>query len=459
MVICNKEYKGFDYYWNLKPSIVYLQDLNYIAPNIVREAEERNIKVYGIQGRTRKDNYIRCCSFGKISPRTIYIKLSTGTVLYDYNRWDTNDNVSEEEMYEVAEEIEKWFEGSDECRTATNAIQRKLSVFLNAQKDLYQIESDNYGILDNALFGGANWTKKGHFPIELHIDYHQLYAYVMSHKFFPKGKPHLEEGYCPGNMNIYRISPGSMCRLKKDGFPIIKDLGEDGEWFDAGLRIQELCDVDLNTLQQNYELKNFRIFQTLVYDGEIDGKTYFKPLVDEIYNGRIKYKGTAKARFYKTLNEMLPGYFERTYNFGFYTTGFKRSELKGHQGTKSNPKIGIFITAYARQMLNDLLHLFPYEKVIGYDTDCVFFEGTRNEIPFAVRQMMGDLPGQVHEDGYYKNTYHQASKFYWGTDYHTGEKVKKLAGVSKSGYYWTWNGTSYKREKKEKNEEPRSFTF
>lgn len=444
-VICNSEPRDFDYYWNLEPSIVYIQGFKYYAPTFIKQARARRIKEIGTKGRTPKGDYIRYCTFdtaGSHTPTTLYIKLSTGTILCDYSRWDTKkENVPEYEMYQVVEEVEKWFEHSNEPRTTTGAIKRKLSPFLDAQTDCYQIEKDNYyTYLEGSFRGGANWTKIGHFPIELHIDYHQLYAYVMSHKMFPKGKPHIVEGYHRGDLNIYAIERGSMCRLKENGFPLIEGIGADGNWFDAGELIQYICDVDLCTLKANYECVNFKIWETLAYERGLDGKTYFKPLIDEVYNGRIKYKGTPKARFYKTLNEVMAGYFERRkYNSDFYTKGFQTGKKGTSVGQYLNPKIGIFITAYARQMLSELLHLFPHDKVIGYDTDCVFFEGTRNEIPFAVKQIMGDLQGQVHEDGYYRNTYHQASKFYWGEDYDTGLMIKKMAGTSLSGYQWVWN--------------------
>lgn len=209
-----------------------------------------------------------------------------------------------------------------------------------------------------------------------------------------------------------------MCRLKPDGFPLIsqvldkKPLGTNGEWFDAGLEIQFICDPDFQTLQDNYELSDdFAINETLYYPSKpINGKEKFQSLVNSIYNGRKQYKGKAKARFYKTLNEILPGYFEKTqYDFGFYKKDFQKTLTPSQ---RYNPKIGIFITAYGRQMLNDLLHMFPHDRVIGYDTDCVFFAGTKNALPYQVRCIMGDDPGQVHEDGYYRDVYHKASKSY-----------------------------------------------
>ena len=63
-------------------------------------------------------------------------------------------------------------------------------------------------------------------------------------------------------------------------------------------------------------------------------------------------------------------------------------------------------------MLDLLLHKFPHNKVIGYDTDCVFFNGTLSEIPYSVLEMFGPEPGQVHEDGYYYDVFHKASKSY-----------------------------------------------
>ena len=112
-------------------------------------------------------------------------------------------------------------------------------------------------------------------------------------------------------------------------------------------------------------------------------------------------------------------------------------------------------------MLNNLLHKFPHERVVGFDTDCVFFAGTKNAIPYAVQEMFGDEPGQVHEDGYYRNVYHKASKRYYGFDAITGESFTKKAGLSKNGKVWKWYAEEqeYRLEEMTKDEEERYFTF
>ena len=75
--------------------------------------------------------------------------------------------------------------------------------------------------------------------------------------------------------------------------------------------------------------------------------------------------------------------------------------------------------------------------------------------------MFGDEPGQVHEDGYYRNVYHRASKSYYGFDTETGESFDKRAGFSKSGYAWKWyqQEEEYRLEEVSQDEEERQFTL
>lgn len=153
--LCNAQCQSFEYYWKLPPTRVYVQDLTHMAPTLVQQAKAKGIKVYGIQGSASGD-YIRCCTTGNI-PITLYIQFSTGTILYDYSRWDTEKrNVTEAEMYQVVEEVEKWFDYSNDKRTTTQAISRKLSPFLKAQTQCCKIELDNYMFLVDSFRGGAN---------------------------------------------------------------------------------------------------------------------------------------------------------------------------------------------------------------------------------------------------------------------------------------------------------------
>lgn len=84
-------------------------------------------------------------------------------------------------------------------------------------------------------------------------------------------------------------------------------------------------------------------------------------------------------------------------------------------------------------MLDKLLHMLPHDKVIGYDTDCVFYEGTKNSLPYEVLDMFGPEMGQLHDDGFYVDVFHNASKSYYGFDAITGEPFTKIAGRSKDG--------------------------
>lgn len=66
-------------------------------------------------------------------------------------------------------------------------------------------------------------------PVELHLDYHQIYGFIMAHEDFPVGKPIEKEGFFPHPFAIYCLQPGTLARVKKTGFPIIpKGFGEMG---------------------------------------------------------------------------------------------------------------------------------------------------------------------------------------------------------------------------------------
>ena len=69
---------------------------------------------------------------------------------------------------------------------------------------------------------------------------------------------------------------------------------------------------------RNYEFKDnyIGICATLYYPNAFKGSEWFKPIVDEIYTKRKLYKGQPEERFYKILNEVLPGHFERRSYYG-----------------------------------------------------------------------------------------------------------------------------------------------
>ena len=471
--LCHTKIHSLQEYFELKPSRVYVCDLNHYAPKLINEAIQKDIPVYGSSGRKpSKGQWISICAAGMNQPTTYWVKLSTGTILLNYNSFDTKkDEVPEEEMQRVVTQLEE-FEPSLEWSTSNKLIEKKVPLFLEKQCQLSSKEYQYYDYLDVALRGGANHIMMPiqNIQLETHIDFHQIYAYVMSKFDFPCGDPIEVEGFYEHPFAIYTLEPGTMARLKKDGYPLIP-LGQDytgmagvnGEWFDAGLIIQFISDVDLNILLKNYEFKDnyVGICSTLYYPDSFKGSEWFKPIVDEIYSKRKKYKGQPEERFYKILNEVLPGHFERrSYYGGFWVKNFQPNK-DTKQARRYNPKIGIFITAYARRELDRLLHLFPHDKVVGFDTDCVFFAGSKNALPYSVYSMMGDNPGQVHEDGYYRNVYHKASKSYYGFDAVTGESFTKIAGLSRSGMAWSWNISTREYELKEvkNNEERQAFTL
>ena len=473
--VCHEVLKEPKYYFEkLSPSRVYVSDLNHQAPKFIKQAKEDGLLIYGNSGRrSTKNDWVAVCSTGRKQPKTYWIKLSNGTIILDYSSFDTHKaNVPVNEMERIVKQIHE-FEPDLSWTTCNKLIQLKLPPFLELQCKLSgEIEKENYDFLEVALRGGANCVMKSkeNIQVETHVDFHQIYGYVMSHNDFPCGEPILVDGYYEHPFAIYMIEPGTMARLKPDGYPIMPIgqgstgmAGANGEWFDVGTTLQYISDVDINTMFENYEFKDnyIGIVATLYYPNYFSGKEWFKPIVDEIYTKRKAFKGQPEERFFKILNEVLPGHFERcNYPGGFWLKNFKPNPNL-NQANYYNPKVGIFITAYARKMLNNLLHKFPHERVVGFDTDCVFFAGTKNAIPYAVQEMFGDEPGQVHEDGYYRNVYHKASKRYYGFDAITGESFTKMAGLSKNGKVWKWHPEEeeYRLEEMTKDEEKRQFTL
>ena len=472
-ILCHQDFKEPEYYFNNDPARVYICDLNHKAPSFIKKVKELGYIVYGSVGRRpSKGRWIAVCSTGAKSPKTYWIKLSNGTIMLDYSSFDTQKgSVSQNEMERIITQVHK-FEPDLSWTTSNKLIELKLPAFLEAQCKLTPYEDSYYSYLDVALRGGANCVLKlrENIQVETHVDYHQIYGYAMSREDFPCGKPVEVDGYYEHPFAIYMIEPGTMARLKEDGYPIMpigQDYtgmaGVDGEWFDVGTTLKFICDVDLKTMLNNYEFKDnyIGVVATLYYPNSFSGKEWFKPIVDEIYTKRKAFKGQPEERFFKILNEVLPGHFERRNYFGgFWLKNFVPNK-DIYKENRFNPKVGIFITAYARKYLDNLLHKFPKKRVIGFDTDCVFFAGTKNAIPYAVQEMFGDEPGQVHEDGCYRNVYHRASKSYYGFDTETGESFDKRAGFSKSGYAWKWyqQEEEYRLEEVSQDEEERQFTL
>lgn len=424
--LCLDKLETPNYYYQKEGNIrYYVLDLKHTAPTFIKQAKEEGFEVYGSVGRrSTKKKWIAVCASGSNIPNVFWIKMSNGAIFLDYNNFDTHkEAVPVGEMEKVISCAHEFLDPSEGWTTGNNLISKKLSTFLEAQCEVSSLEKQHYSFLSSALRGGANHIMKLSqvITVETHIDYHQLYGYIMSSRSFPYGEPIIEDKFINSEFAIYAVGPGSMARLKPDGYPIIpigRDemgmAGADGEWFDVGEVIQFICNPDLRTMMNNYEFKDdeINIVSTMYYPNYFEGETYFKPLVEEIYSHRKEHKGQPEERFYKILNEILPGHFERrTYYGGFWKKNFEPNPASATTNY-FNPKVGIFITAYARQMLDLLLHKFPHNKVIGYDTDCVFFNGTLSEIPYSVLEMFGPEPGQVHEDGYYYDVFHKASKSY-----------------------------------------------
>ena len=430
----------------------YIEDLEHIAPTLIKAFQKAGYLIYGQAGRRPKNGkWISVCATGIQSPTVFWIKTSDGATLLNYSSFDTQKRgVPEEEMEKIITQVHSFMSREEKWTTSNNLIKYKIGTMLESQCELFDIEEKNYYYLTLAMKGGANHVMKlqRKLPIELHLDYHQIYGYVMANEEFPMGKPEIKQGFHPHPFAIYQFGEGTYARLKKNGFPIIpKSLGEqgmvgaDGEWFDAGLEIPFICDVDLNTMTNNYEFANNKvnIVSTMYYPKSFKGSVYFKPIINEIYTKRKQFKGQPEERFFKILNEVLPGHFERrSYHGGFWVKNFQPNS-NPRQVARYNPKVGIFITAYARRMLDKLLHMLPHDKVIGYDTDCVFYEGTKNSLPYEVLDMFGPEMGQLHDDGFYVDVFHNASKSYYGFDAITGEPFTKIAGLSKDGKAWSWN--------------------
>lgn len=267
-------------------------------------------------------------------------------------------------------------------------------------------------------------------PHEAHVDVHQMYGYIMSTFDFPVGKPEIHAGFYYSQFAVFSLGH-SMMRLRKDGYPLFsnqmnhKPIGIDGQPFDVQKELGAITSLDLELLYTNYELldNNLEIDYSIVWPNKVSGKEVFKPIVNLLYSQRKKYKGTAGERVFKLANEYMAGIFERS---------FQDKE-------KYNPKIGMFITAYGRQLLNNMLHQCQHDLVIGYDTDAVFLACTEKEVPTGLRKGFGDDKGQYHIDTDGINAFHFAAKHYKYQDAQTGDLVEKEAGKSATGYCWYWN--------------------
>lgn len=457
--IAKKDIGNIKYYQGLYDTLVFIDDLKHKGLQLINEAKALNITILGAKGASPKhNNWIRAIAVGE-NPKLIKITFPNNVSIVDYNCFDTKqENVPLEEMQMIVDLLKEYGDQGYKFTTGNTFISNMLGSFEKILSTLSTIESDNYSFLRRALKGGANWISNPNIvePYEIHYDYHQLYAYVITHNKFPCGEPTMVEGYVEKKFAIYQL--GGVAKLKKNGYPIIPSYydtapGADGKEFRIEDACPFLCSVDLDLFMENYDVKELFVLNTMYYSFSFDGNIYFKGLVDHIYSKRLEYKGKPQERFYKVLNEILPGHFEMSEYFGdFYKKDFKNG--KKDTVKRLNPIVGIFITAYGRKMLYELLKRCNKKDVIGFDTDCVFL---RKDYHFD--DITGDNPGQIHEDGRYINVVHYASKRYVGFDYYTGEYFQKISGKSKTGKAWRYNKEKNEYELVEVAYETRQFTF
>lgn len=476
ITLCALNLQQISYYFDNPPAIYYIKDLQCQAPALIKEAlklqsakrkepEYKGFKVYGggTKRKSEKVRWIQHKTNGVAAPKTIEIIFSNGTRIVDYSIFDPKSYKvkTTDEMKELVEILNSYNNPLGGCQIIKNMLH---PVIGNIPYYLSQVEEDNYRIMVEALKGGANCTLKKFADFETHIDYHQLYASVMITHSFPYLLPEVKDGYYSHPYAIYVIA-GGKAKLKKDGFALLpykvgSVFGANGEWCDL-VDLISICTPDLYLLFKNYEVEGLTVSRTIYYPHTFDGSKYFIDTVNEIYEGRQKNTGSAK-RFYKLLNEYLAGYFERSVfkdSPGWWNTLECPKEITNNK--IYNPIVGIFITAYGRQQLDALLHMFPKDKVIGYDTDCVFFHGKPEEVPVEVLKKLGHGIGELHFDGVYKDVVHEKSKFYYGFDIEANEPFQKMAGVSKTGMIWRWNKQLKEYELKKQNVEclPEDFKY
>lgn len=448
-ILCNlKLNKGLEYYFSLpEDTIIYVPQLTFNGGiELIKEAlEDENTKVYkgDVRRKTEKSRWLQHLTTGIINPSVFSIKLSNGVKILDYSKFDPKSDVTEEEMMPLAQVLVNEYGAP----TTPTAIIRKNIKILNQIQGknsfgakVEEIDPIICAYTHKALFGGSvyNMHRNGAYQIvknETHIDFHQMYAYVMSNYPFPDISYGYEviPGYQPHPFGIYHICGGKI-RLKDNGFPMFTlEYRHDGHRESYFADFKDIpwgymTEPDLQTLLNNFEVDPkhpIEIDETFYYKRSISGGIIFGDFIDKVYEKRKQAEGSLK-RFYKMLNEYLPGSFERKVEDSRFW-----ENLEGPDGkikiTRYNSVIGAFITAYGRQLLDSILHMVPYEKVIGYDTDCLFFAGTPDEVPQKILKRFGDNPGQLHFDGIYTDVRHLSAKQYYGLD--NGQPFGKFSAV------------------------------
>lgn len=448
-ILCSlKLNQPLDYYYSLpQDTIIYVPQLTFNGGiSLIKEAiNNPDIKVYkgDVRRKTEKQKWLQHITTGILNPSVFSIKLSNGVKILDYSKFDPKSDITVEEMQPLAEVLVNEFEAP----TTPSAIIRKNIKILNAVqgKNSYgtkveQVDPVVCAYSHGALYGGSvyNMRRNGAYrivPNEVHIDFHQMYAYIMKNYPLPdiSHKYEVIPGYQPHPFGIYHICGGKI-RLKKGGFPLLaielkKDANREDYFKDyVDIPWHYLTEPDLQLVQQNFEVdpnNPIEIDETFYYCQSINGNIIFGKFIDEVYERRKASTGSVK-RFYKMLNEYLPGSFERKVEDCRFW-----EDLDGPYGYPKNNQynsiIGAFVTAYGRQLLNSLLYTVPYEQVIGYDTDCIFLGCKPNEVSDKILRRFGDEPGQLHFDGIYTNVRHLSPKQYYGLE--DGKPFGKFSAV------------------------------
>lgn len=456
-ILClDKVDQDIEYFFGLQPTFVFVKDLTFYGIQLIKQAEEKRIKIYSAKARrkTAKERWLRHTIIGNTTPTVYGIELSNGVNFYDYNNFDSKAaQATVEDMYELANELVNNFTYVNQSgrtklpMTCASILKQKLPLIKTCQGE-YGRGITNATLIDysrNAAFGGAIALMPNFYDCyvkyETHIDFHQIYSYVLMNENFPNinTEPIVEPGFQPHQFAIYSIQ-GGRAKLKKNGFALLssknaknkggetdKTIQCDHRWFNITDYFDCLTSVDYITFLENYDIENLVIGETLWYQRSFNGVDIFGGLIKDLYNKRQTTNGAVK-RFYKLINENIPGSFERSM---VNTNGFwsdLTNTIKQPKFVHYNCIIGDFITAYARRKLSALLHEFKFEDIIGYDTDAVFFKGLPTEVPEIVLKQFGDEPGQLHFDGIFHNVYHFAPKQYIGCD-ENNEIFGKLCGI------------------------------
>lgn len=419
---------------------IMVPGLKYAAPDLIAEAKKLGLPICGWNPRKAKPPYLSIVDISEKQDYSMVYRLTIKTkdghkiLLKDLNNFCLGNlqEMNQTELDNIVDALN--FFGNEGCTMRKNIEALIGPDMLAESTTLWPEEQEFYADLADAIKGGGCAIMPQYLnvdiPHEVHVDVHQMYGYIMSTFDFPVEKPEVHAGFYYSQFAVFSLGH-SMMRLRKDGYPLFsnqinhKPIGIDGQPFDVQKELGAITSLDLELLYANYELldNNLEIDYSIVWPNKVSGKEVFKPIVNLLYNQRKKYKGKSGEKVFKLANEYMAGIFERS--------------IQGKE--KYNPKIGMFITAYGRRLLNDMLHQCRHDLVIGYDTDAVFLACTEKEVPTGLRKGFGEDKGQYHVDTDGINAFHFAAKHYKYQDAATGDLVEKEAGKSATGYCYYWN--------------------